>query len=185
MKLYQQKEWLEKQVLDDKTTEDISKDQNVDRSTISKWIRRHGITYKIKRKTFKLYCFDCRKMYLSKGRKKSKDGRYRCRTCQSKLMNSKAINRITKRKVYSKRYRDKKREWGLKNLYGLTLEDFNEFEMEQNGRCKICLKEEKLVVDHCHDSGLIRGLLCHKCNLALGLFDDNVETLQRAIDYLI
>jgi len=42
----------------------------------------------------------------------------------------------------------------------------------------------KLVVDHCHSTGKIRGLLCHNCNRALGLMQDNVETLQNAIDYL-
>lgn len=42
----------------------------------------------------------------------------------------------------------------------------------------------KLVVDHCHDTGKIRGLLCHNCNRALGLLKDSVHTLESAIDYL-
>jgi len=42
----------------------------------------------------------------------------------------------------------------------------------------------KLVVDHCHEGGQVRGLLCHNCNRALGLLKDDVDTLQKAIDYL-
>jgi len=41
-----------------------------------------------------------------------------------------------------------------------------------------------LYVDHCHSSGKVRGLLCHHCNTALGKFQDSVEVLSSAIDYL-
>ena len=64
------------------------------------------------------------------------------------------------------------------------------FEM-QGGLCAICKspsgsngRGDKLAVDHCHDSKQIRGLLCHKCNTALGLFKDDAERLQAALDYL-
>lgn len=44
--------------------------------------------------------------------------------------------------------------------------------------------EQPLSVDHCHVSGRVRGLLCHRCNTALGLFRDDPEVLKRAIEYL-
>lgn len=58
----------------------------------------------------------------------------------------------------------------------------------QDGRCAIC-KElpangERLVVDHCHTSGAVRGLLCKPCNLAIGLMKDKVERMASAILYL-
>lgn len=61
----------------------------------------------------------------------------------------------------------------------------------QNGQCAICKcdsginnRGDKLAVDHCHTSGKIRGLLCHKCNTALGLMKDSQENLHAAIRYL-
>ena len=63
----------------------------------------------------------------------------------------------------------------------------------QNELCAICNGEGflmdpshkvKLVVDHCHTSGKVRGLLCHNCNRALGLLQDDIGSIQRALKYL-
>ena len=82
----------------------------------------------------------------------------------------------------------------LKRNYGITLSLYEKIHTEQGGRCKLCGGEGflmdikrhsvKLVVDHCHETGKVRGLLCHNCNRALGLLKDNTETLERAIAYL-
>ena len=52
--------------------------------------------------------------------------------------------------------------------------------------CQICGQKDRreLCVDHCHTTGAVRGLLCDNCNKALGLFKDNVDVLNKAIDYL-
>lgn len=75
----------------------------------------------------------------------------------------------------------------LKVSYGITLKDYETLEKSQNGVCKICQKPEKgkrLAVDHCHETGKIRGLLCQKCNRALGMFHDDPQLLKKAIKYL-
>ena len=54
----------------------------------------------------------------------------------------------------------------------------------QNGVCAVCGVGGKLHVDHDHETGLVRGLLCGSCNRALGLLKDNVDSLKMAIDYL-
>lgn len=59
--------------------------------------------------------------------------------------------------------------------------------LEQSGLCRICcvkMKDGSTHVDHCHKTGKIRGLLCHRCNPGLAHFDDNPETLIRAAEYL-
>jgi hypothetical protein len=75
----------------------------------------------------------------------------------------------------------------LKHLYGITLEQFNTMVVEQNGVCAICDKppvDERLVVDHCHITGKVRGLLCRLCNSGIGKLGDDVERLKRAVAYL-
>lgn len=85
--------------------------------------------------------------------------------------------------------------FNLRTLYGITLEQYEEMLRAQGGVCAICKQDEpaahgrtgrkfKLSVDHCHDSGRIRGLLCQKCNRAIGLLGDDPATLHRAAAYL-
>jgi ribosomal protein S27AE len=81
----------------------------------------------------------------------------------------------------------------LTRTYGITLSDYEAMLEAQNRLCKLCGGEGfcmanhhklRLVVDHCHRSGAVRGLLCHNCNRALGLLKDNTQTLLNAIAYL-
>lgn len=67
-----------------------------------------------------------------------------------------------------------------KRLYGFTAEDAERF----GNQCGICGTTENLVVDHCHDTGAIRGLLCGLHNSGLGMFQDNLEHLEAAMTYL-
>ena len=69
--------------------------------------------------------------------------------------------------------------------YNLTLDQYDQMYQDQKGACKICSKNfPRLCVDHCHDSGKVRGLLCNRCNLMLGQSLDNIDTLTNAIKYL-
>jgi len=78
----------------------------------------------------------------------------------------------------------------LKKTFGIDLSVYYEMLESQNGVCAICQGEqggdryEFLAVDHCHDTGRIRGLLCTNCNHALGWFKDDIARLQRATEYL-
>lgn len=83
-----------------------------------------------------------------------------------------------------------KRNSRLKAQYGITVEQYAELERRQNGCCALCsrspgeLDGRRLAVDHCHETGAVRGLLCGDCNRALGLFRDRRDVLDRAIEYL-
>jgi hypothetical protein len=75
----------------------------------------------------------------------------------------------------------------LVRKYGITETEYLELAKKQQFVCKICNgfdNERTLAVDHCHTEGTIRGLLCHKCNRGLGLFQDDIELLLKAINYL-
>lgn len=76
----------------------------------------------------------------------------------------------------------------FKRLYGITLEDYESLLVAQDRKCAICrephTEEIWLVVDHDHDNGKVRGLLCNYCNVGIGYMRDNPELLQSAIHYL-
>jgi hypothetical protein len=77
----------------------------------------------------------------------------------------------------------------LTKKYGITPEDYDNMYNQQNGCCKICSMHQvnlkaALCVDHCHITGKVRGLLCHKCNLLIGHAKDDINVLQNAIKYL-
>lgn len=66
--------------------------------------------------------------------------------------------------------------------YGLTQDELEE--LLSPGRCEICGGEEELIIDHCHNTGEVRGILCSECNHGLGKFKDSQTLLRNAVDYL-
>lgn len=97
------------------------------------------------------------------------------------------------RKAWRARNPDKSREIAARyNLRaklrecGLTEEEYLLIFNATDGRCAICRSPDnrRLSIDHCHNSGSVRGLLCRKCNMGLGCFSDDPEILKRAIAYL-
>lgn len=80
-----------------------------------------------------------------------------------------------------------RRRYNLKYNFGITPEDYEDMLTDQNGGCAICgvaSTRRRLDIDHDHETGKVRGLLCEKCNRGLGFFKDNIETLKKVIKYL-
>jgi hypothetical protein len=132
-----------------------------------------------------------------------------CKQChnlnnkKSKLKHRKRVQKVAL--IYSRSHTKEKREYysnhkndwknnRLINQFGITLENYNDLLKKQNYLCLICNKPETevepgkspktLAVDHNHETGKIRGLLCGKCNKGIGMFEDNTNLLQSAINYL-
>jgi hypothetical protein len=75
--------------------------------------------------------------------------------------------------------------WHLKRHYGLTSEELSQMKRYQRNRCAICRKKPyRLVVDHNHKTGKVRGLLCDLCNKGIGSLFDNPRIVQSAFQYL-
>ena len=72
----------------------------------------------------------------------------------------------------------------LKNSYGLTIADLDAMLLAQHGVCAICQTAPAAHVDHDHESGSVRGLLCFRCNAALGQLGDNPLVVRRAARYI-
>jgi hypothetical protein len=95
---------------------------------------------------------------------------------------------------YNKEWKTKNPEYfvnkHLETTYGISLDDYNAILAVQDHKCAGCgvdaskAQRSKLYVDHCHDTGKVRGLLCQHCNTALGMVKDSIETLSSLISYL-
>jgi len=128
--------------------------------------------------------------------------RYRCKQCinerHRRYMKS---YRVTKKDLIEKRNQvwmklnaSQLRDKQLQRDFGINIEQYQEMLIAQGGVCAICGKGETsltrkgkvrgLAVDHDHQTGQIRGLLCSRCNQVLGRVEDNVDILQSMIDYL-
>lgn len=84
-------------------------------------------------------------------------------------------------------FKRKEREANLRANYGMTIHDFDVMLAEQDGRCAICMTpnpQRKWHVDHCHDSGEVRGILCNLCNVAIGAFKENPDAIAMSLIYL-
>ena len=114
-------------------------------------------------------------------RKSAKDGyRNQCRVCIEEMRKERRADPLRSLN---------ERESNLQRLYGIGIEEYNEMFSAQEGQCKICQRHQDdfhktLGVDHCHDTGKIRGLLCDSCNRGIGLLGDSPDLLNRAIQYL-
>jgi Recombination endonuclease VII len=123
---------------------------------------------------------------------KSKKSGYHsnCRSCelaQKQTPEFKAKRSIRLKKEWQEMSRLERYEIKLKQFYNLSLSDYQGLYAAQKGCCGICQKtfsEFAMFVDHDHESGKIRGLLCRTCNCAIGMLGDDLKGLMRAVDYL-
>lgn len=104
---------------------------------------------------------------------------------------------LERKRKYLKEYHLKNKErkapqvrknW-LKREYGLTIEHYNEMLIEQDFSCAICKRhmsnfKRPLHVDHDHENNKVRGLLCNRCNTALGSLGDTKESIENVLKYL-
>ncbi len=68
--------------------------------------------------------------------------------------------------------------------YCMTEQHYMQLEFDQDNRCALCNQKKPLEIDHCHKTGKVRGLLCVNCNMFLGMANDDIEILKKAIEYL-
>jgi hypothetical protein len=128
--------------------------------------------------------------------------RYKLRTREYYLNNKEKTKARTKKWAQNNRSRvnaranaynranpDKVRNHGLKYKYGITLSEYNSLLLEQNSNCAICGINQSelnrpLYVDHCHSTGKVRGLLCRKCNVSIGMLGDSIDLVEKSLIYL-
>ena len=111
----------------------------------------------------------------------------KCKRCWNKDQRVYRAKNKKKFREYDKRRPESILEWKLKNRFGITLEEYQRLFDLQLGGCAICKQPEKdqnLAVDHDHVTGRVRGLLCRKCNIALGMLKEDEDIIWNLLDYL-
>ena len=125
-------------------------------------------------KTKNKKCSTCNKIKEEKDFPKGTRG-YLCKDCKNKIAREKYDPKKQRVKLYMRRY-------------GITVDDYNEMHIAQDGKCAICKKKKTIkdyfYVDHCHETNKVRGLLCMRCNSGLGYFKDKIFLLEKALVYL-
>lgn len=135
-----------------------------------------------------LMCSTCKETKDStlfpKATKKPRGFAWECKSCKN-------IRRAEKKQnTPPEEWAELNKRYYLKSAYGITLEEYNEKLKAQNHKCEICNTDEvdvlkqTLYVDHCHTTEQVRGLLCHPCNVSLGLLKEDIDVLENAINYL-
>jgi hypothetical protein len=116
------------------------------------------------------------------------------KAAQTKKYNKKyyAANKeavAAQKKIYNRDNAETIRWKKIMRIYGINEQDYDNIFAEQEGRCAICSTHQSdlnlpLNVDHDHGTGLVRGLLCGKCNIGIGQLNDDACLLRKAADYL-
>lgn len=118
-----------------------------------------------------------------------------CKSCRNeknkKWMqdNKERVNKF--KKEHYEENKEKVRWQVIKRKYGIVEQDYLEMLKQQKNGCAICgaidaqhWETNNLLIDHCHNTGKVRGLLCNRCNTTLGLVNDDKTILKRMITYL-
>jgi len=115
---------------------------------------------------------------------------YKCSICRSKYQrkyyseNKERQNTLSRARYLLNRdsILKQQREKYIKKTFNISVEEYDNY--FNNTSCGICNIDKDLVLDHCHVTSNIRGVLCRKCNMAIGLLGDNIEGIGKAMEYL-
>jgi len=145
-------------------------------------------------------CEYCSKLFLTKHNAKhcsskcsnknwQKNNKERYKTSKKEAQNKRKLDNPEKYYAERRKNARKNQKWSyIKRQYNLTKDQYFLMLDLQNSRCKICNNifenSAKTHIDHDHNTGKVRGILCQKCNHGLGMFNDNIQLFYNAIQYL-
>lgn len=139
-----------------------------------------------------LVCRRCQKMTMRAHRLANKERIY-AHIKEDRKKNPEKYRRMERNKVAKNR--NLYQELPLLRMYKISREQYRQMFIDQNNKCKICELEEtrksrttgetcRLTLDHCHETGKVRGLLCHRCNVGIGGLRHDSQLMLKAIEYL-
>lgn len=142
------------------------------------------------RRTSDAHCLQCDSNYQKRKRKRRPKAVSKMRKAYYKKTREHQLQLRKDNYANNEEVRLKKKDKDLRKTYGITLDDYYALAEKQEHACALCFSTETnkrtnfFDVDHCHETGKVRGLLCTNCNQGLGKFKDDASLLERAIAYL-
>ena len=130
---------------------------------------------------------------IKRSRAKRELKNHTCNHCGINMVDMKNKKKYCSDGCQERDYYTKRRSQEIAKRYKISKDQYEQKLIVQKNRCAICRKEDILIstkkvrslaVDHCHETKEVRGLLCSKCNLGIGLFNDSWLLLDNAIEYL-
>lgn len=106
---------------------------------------------------------------------------------RKRYLDSEKGKKFLEKKAKIKKSRSQQIKHGLKHIYNMTVEQYNQMLVDQNGVCSLCRKPEldrRLGVDHNHETSEIRSLLCRRCNFLVGYVENNVDLVKQILKYI-
>lgn len=154
---------------------------------------KHVHVYQVIKNTGKIryYCVDCKKYFSDKTIPPLPNGLKMCHQCREIKTLDNFFKTRSIKDGHSNCCRQCINNKGKRFIkYGITKVDYDNLLIKQNNQCAICGihlnvdNSTRAHIDHCHKTGIIRGILCHACNKMLGFARDNVVILEKSIEYL-
>jgi len=133
------------------------------------------------------YCKECQKLYQRDRRRAISKAKKQSQEQVKQILEGREVSEFDEYMHHSMEgYLNPDNQRVLLHRYGITLAEYSALFLDQKASCKICLApfEGSPNIDHCHDTGKVRGLLCGPCNKGLGMFKESQDSLLRAILYL-
>jgi hypothetical protein len=139
-----------------------------------------------------ILCMGCRAKEKTGETRVDKDVQKKKRRKYKQEYFQKNKERIYQRNKLNPIDKEKEKHYYIKSRYGISKKEYEQMLVDRNFTCDICgykqpenaKKMQKLYIDHCHTTNVIRGLLCFSCNTGLGYFKDNIENITKTIKYL-
>lgn len=127
--------------------------------------------------------------YADPEAKKANDRAYGSKNATARKERARAWRAAQRERDGEEAFRRRTRGYYLKWRFGITLDQYDQMLKDQAGVCAICgttntAPRDTFCVDHCHATGAVRGLLCHKCNVCIGQAADDPQLLRKAVAYL-
>jgi hypothetical protein len=136
-------------------------------------------------------CLPCRSEYLAKRHAENAAAREQIkRWGENRRSRNQCLcsgNQVLKSRTRCARCLDNHRDLYYQKVYGITLAEYNAMLLAQGGVCAICEdapEKKRLAVDHDHETGELRGLLCFGCNIAIGHLKESKDMLERTLAYM-